>query len=100
MLTNRVKEFKKLFRLTTVEIARESGVPLGTVRALAYRKTHVPTDRILKTLAEYFGLKNPLELLVWLPDPTDDDVDLSGCYGSPKGLPESARKLIEFTKSL
>jgi transcriptional regulator with XRE-family HTH domain len=98
MLTNRVKEFKKIFRLTTVEIAQESGVPLGTVRALAYRKTHVPTDRILKTLAAYFGLTNPLELLVWVPEESLESLESPEVSGSPKGLPESALNLLEFTK--
>jgi transcriptional regulator with XRE-family HTH domain len=66
MLTNRLRELRDEFGVTTNTIAKESGLPLDTVRQLTYRSTHIPSTNSMKALASYFGLESPLHLLVWI----------------------------------
>lgn len=74
MLTNRLKELRDEYGLTTNAIALSTKLSLDTVRKLTYRTAHVPNNKTLRILAEYFELENPLDLLVWvdetIPDPS------------------------------
>lgn len=72
LLTNRVKEFKTRFMLTSQVVSTLTGIPVGTIEGLSCRRRHVPTPETLLALSKIFQLNSPLELLKWVgPSPND-----------------------------
>ena len=87
---DKINEYKKKLGLTTEELSKQSGVPIGTLNKILSGATKDPKLETLKSIARVLGLT--------LNDFDDAPTTLAAHFHGPEYTEEQLRRIEEFAK--
>lgn len=87
---DKINEYKKKLGLTTEELSKQSGVPIGTLNKILSGATKDPKLETLKSIARVLGLT--------LNDFDDAPTTLAAHFDGSEYTEEQLRRIEEFAK--
>ena len=90
----KINEYKKKLGMTTEELSKRSGVPIGTLNKILSGATRDPKLETLKAIARVLGLT--LNDFDDIPDSASQPATLAAHFDGSEYTPEQLEKIKEY----